>query len=96
MSNVKLRLILKGLQQTNENEWTTVYRTIEVYAPELLYNRDWFQLEQRQLMTIEELYNWAKKNSVEGYEIIYRDDGYRQYPNEAELEIDLICHEVIL
>lgn len=42
MSNVKLRLILKGLQQTNENEWTTVYKTIEVYAPELLYNRDWF------------------------------------------------------
>ena len=47
-------------------------------------------------MTIEELYNWAKKNSVEEYEIISRDDGYRQYPNEADLEIDLICHEVIL
>lgn len=47
-------------------------------------------------MTIEELYNWAKKNSVEEYEIIYRDDGYRQYPNEADLEIDLICHEIIL
>ena len=47
-------------------------------------------------MTIEELYNWAKKNSVEEYEIIYRDDGYRQYSSEADLEIDLVHHEVIL
>ena len=47
-------------------------------------------------MTIEELYNWAKKNSVEEYEIIYRDDDYRQYSSKADLEIDLTYYEVIL
>lgn len=38
----KLRLILKGLRQTNENEWTTVYKTIEVDVPKDTYNIDWF------------------------------------------------------
>lgn len=40
--NIKLRLILKGLQRTNKNEWTTVYKTVEVYAPYANYNTDWF------------------------------------------------------
>lgn len=39
---MKLRLILKGLQQTNEDEWTTVYKTIVVEVPEDKYNIDWF------------------------------------------------------
>lgn len=40
--NIKLRLILKGLQRTNKNEWTTVYKTVEVYTPYANYNTDWF------------------------------------------------------
>ena len=39
---MKLRLILKGLQQTNEYEWTTVYKTVIVDAAEDEYNTNWF------------------------------------------------------
>lgn len=39
---MKLRLILKGLQQTNEYEWTTVYKTVVVDATEDEYNTNWF------------------------------------------------------
>ena len=53
----KLRLILKGLQQTNENEWTTVYKTIEVDVPKDTYNIDWFVvgaevIEEKQNMIV--------------------------------------------
>lgn len=39
---MKLRLILKGLQQTNEHEWTTVYKIVVIEAPKDKYNTDWF------------------------------------------------------
>lgn len=39
---MKLRLILKGLQQTNSDEQTTVYKTIVVEASKDKYNTDWF------------------------------------------------------
>lgn len=39
---MRLRLILKGAYQTNEFEWTTVFKTIVVEAPDNNYCSDWF------------------------------------------------------
>ena len=47
-------------------------------------------------MTIKELYNWAKKNSVEDYEIVYPDEVCYHYPNYSYLEINREHKEVIL
>ena len=47
-------------------------------------------------MTIQELYNWARENNVEEYDIAYFDEGTRYYPSQYDLIIEPQRLEVTL
>lgn len=39
-------------------------------------------------MTIKELYDWARENNVESYDIAYFDEEGRYYPSQYDLTIE--------
>lgn len=47
-------------------------------------------------MTIQQLYNWARENNVEEYNIAYFDEEMRYCPSQSDLVIEPQRLEVIL